>query len=213
MARGGWWGFRMELTLTEMIALLLGAIGSAFAIFLLGVWVGKGWEARQLQAEQQIVRVPIEPDVATRPEREEREMEFYEALIHPEPSPTPESAGAPPPPSVAAPPPSPKPTPKPTPPKPPAPKASVPSPKVDRAPEEGKWSVQVLASRDPRVARRLAQSLAREGYRARVVELRGAGGTRYRVRVGPFPSFERATEAAGRLRRRPGITEAFVASD
>jgi len=209
MARGGWWGFRVELTLTEMVAVLVGAIGSAFAIFLLGIWVGKGWEARQLKAEQQIVRVPIEPDLATRPAQEEGEMEFYEALVHPEPSPTPEPAGARPSPLVAASPPSPKPTPA----KRPEPKAPSPSPAVKKAPEEGKWSVQVLASRDPQTARRLAQSLAREGYRTRVVELRGAGGTRYRVRVGPFASFERATEAARRLRRRPGITEAFVASD
>lgn len=209
MARGGWWGFRIELTLTETIAVLVGAIGSAFAIFLLGVWVGKGWEARQLKAEQQIVRVPIEPDLVTRPAQEGREMEFYEALIHPEPSPTPESAGTPPSPSVAAAPRLPKPTRS----ERPVPKPSAPGPEVERPPQEGKWSVQVLASKDPQTARRLAQSLARDGYRARVMELRSTGGTRYRVRVGPFPSFERATEAAGRLRRRPGITEAFVASD
>jgi cell division septation protein DedD len=80
-----------------------------------------------------------------------------------------------------------------------------------RAP--GEWSVQVAATRDPRTADGIVQRLKGAGYDAYVLRLRRGGETFHRVRVGHYGSLDQAREAAARLRRLPGIQEAFVASD
>ncbi len=204
MARGGWWGFHIELSFPEVAAVVAGAVGSAFVIFLLGVWVGKGWEARRLTEEQQLIRMPVGDKAATAGSKDEGRLQFYERLTAPKRSPagsvgqagrgTPAAAKgvkrksrA----SVAV---------------------GVQAAKVDQA-RKGKWSVQVLASKDENSAGRLLTELQKAGFKAYIVKLRKDGELRYRVRVGPFPSLDSARDAAAQLRHRRGITETFVASE
>jgi cell division septation protein DedD len=83
------------------------------------------------------------------------------------------------------------------------------------APRSGKgdWSVQVSATRDPRTADAILRRLKTKGYEAFVLKVRRRGETFYRVRVGHFASLEEAQQVVSRLRREPGVPEAFVASD
>jgi len=73
--------------------------------------------------------------------------------------------------------------------------------------------VQVTATRDPRTADDVLKRLRARGYDAYIVRVRREGATFYRVRVGHFPSMEYASQLVSRLRREPGVPEAFVASD
>jgi cell division septation protein DedD len=88
--------------------------------------------------------------------------------------------------------------------------AAVPTP---RAPSKGDWSVQVSATRDPRTADGVLRRLRGKGYDAFVLKVRRRGETFYRVRVGHYGSLEEAQQVVSRLRREPGVPEAFVASD
>jgi cell division septation protein DedD len=82
-----------------------------------------------------------------------------------------------------------------------------------RAPAKGDWSVQVSATRDPRTADGVLRRLRTKGYDAFVLKVRRRGETFYRVRVGHYRSLEEAQVVVSRLRREPGVPEAFVASD
>ena len=77
----------------------------------------------------------------------------------------------------------------------------------------GEWSVQVTATREAHTADDLVKRLRARGYEAYIVRARREGATYYRVRVGHFPSMEHASQMVSRLRREPGVPEAFVASD
>jgi len=88
--------------------------------------------------------------------------------------------------------------------------AVVPTP---RAPVKGDWSVQVSATRDPRTADTVLRRLRSKGYDAFVLKVRRRGETFYRVRVGHYASLDDAQHVVSRLRREPGVPEAFVASD
>lgn len=77
----------------------------------------------------------------------------------------------------------------------------------------GDWSVQVSATRDPRTADAILRRLKTKGYEAFVLKVRRRGETFYRVRVGHYGSLEEAQQVVTRLRREPGVPEAFVASD
>jgi DedD protein len=77
----------------------------------------------------------------------------------------------------------------------------------------GLWSVQVTATRDSRTADEMVRRLRAKGYEAYVVKARRQDGTFYRVRVGRFASMEQAGQMVSKLRREPGVPEAFVASD
>lgn len=77
----------------------------------------------------------------------------------------------------------------------------------------GDWSVQVSATRDPRTADTILRRLKTKGYEAFVLKVRRRGETFYRVRVGHYGSLEEAQQVVTRLRREPGVPEAFVASD
>jgi len=79
--------------------------------------------------------------------------------------------------------------------------------------ENGAWSVQVTATREPHTADDLLKRLRAKGYDAYIVRARREGAMFYRVRVGHYPSMERASQMVSRLRREPGVPEAFVASD
>jgi cell division septation protein DedD len=82
-----------------------------------------------------------------------------------------------------------------------------------RSPAKGDWSVQVSATRDPRTADAVLRRLRTKGYDAFVLKVRRRGETFYRVRVGHYASLEEAQQVVSRLRREPGVPEAFVASD
>ena len=82
-----------------------------------------------------------------------------------------------------------------------------------RSPAKGDWSVQVSATRDPRTADTVLRRLRAKGYDAFVLKIRRGGETFYRVRVGHYVSLEEAQQVLSRLRREPGVPEAFVASD
>ena len=82
-----------------------------------------------------------------------------------------------------------------------------------KAPSRGDWSVQVSATRDPRTADGVLRRLQAKGYEAFVLKVRRRGETFYRVRVGHYESLEEAQQVVSRLRREPGVPEAFVASD
>ncbi len=88
--------------------------------------------------------------------------------------------------------------------------ATAPTP---RAPTRGEWSVQVSATRDPRTADAVLRRLRAKGYDAFVLKVRRRGETFYRVRVGHYGSLDEAQQVVSRLRREPGVPEAFVASD
>jgi cell division septation protein DedD len=77
----------------------------------------------------------------------------------------------------------------------------------------GAWSVQVTATREPHTANDMVKRLRARGYDAYIVRARRDGAIFYRVRVGHFPSMEYASQLVTRLRREPGVPEAFVASD
>jgi cell division protein FtsN len=78
---------------------------------------------------------------------------------------------------------------------------------------KGDWSVQVSATRDPRTADTVLRRLRAKGYDAFVLKVRRRGETFYRVRVGHYGTLEEAQQIVTRLRREPGVPEAFVASD
>lgn len=90
--------------------------------------------------------------------------------------------------------------------------AVAPTP-VTRTGAKGDWSVQVSATRDPRTADAVLRRLKGKGYDAFVLKVRRRGETFYRVRVGHYVSLEEAQQVVSRLRREPGVPEAFVASD
>jgi cell division septation protein DedD len=77
----------------------------------------------------------------------------------------------------------------------------------------GAWSVQVSATRDPQTADDVLKRLRAKGYEAYIVKARREGAMFYRVRVGHYGSMEHASQMVSRLRREPGVPEAFVASD
>jgi cell division septation protein DedD len=88
--------------------------------------------------------------------------------------------------------------------------ATAPTP---RPATRGDWSVQVSATRDPRTADAVLRRLRGKGYDAFVLKVRRRGETFYRVRVGHYASLDEAQQVVSRLRREPGVPEAFVASD
>ncbi|MEO6025347.1 MAG: SPOR domain-containing protein [Candidatus Binatia bacterium] len=90
--------------------------------------------------------------------------------------------------------------------------AAVPTPAL-RTGAKGDWSVQVSATRDPRTADTVLKRLRTKGYDAFVLKVRRRGETFYRVRVGHYGTLEEAQQVVSRLRREPGVPEAFVASD
>lgn len=108
------------------------------------------------------------------------------------------------------------------PPPPPSPAASpaarlavaIAKPETEIPPNTGgEWSVQVSATRDPRTAQGIMKKLKERGYTAYVRETKRQGATFYRVRVGHYASLEEANKVVSRLRKEPGVPEAFVASD
>lgn len=77
----------------------------------------------------------------------------------------------------------------------------------------GSWSVLANPTRDEGEAADLVYRLKARGYDASLVRVAREGDTWYRVRVGRYPSQQRAAEAVRQLREREGVARAFVAED
>ena len=73
----------------------------------------------------------------------------------------------------------------------------------------GAFFVQVFAGHDRAAARQVIDRLKGEGYEVRLFDESGAGGAILRVRVGGYPSEDRARTIAGNL-RKSGYADAFV---
>jgi cell division septation protein DedD len=242
MAGGGESRFRFELTRLELAGLIVSTAASLFIVFLLGVYAGRGLGGQRLDEAERVVRLPVAPAAAEETPGAEADLTFDDTLgddDHPTrlaadgaraalPERAPEVAYAPP--SPAA-----------TPGRGAAERAAAEAPgapAVVRTPEArlavalavphasaippaaalpsgngGAWSVQVTATREPQTANDMVKRLRARGYDAYIVRARRDGAIFYRVRVGHFPAMEYASQLVTRLRREPGVPEAFVASD
>ncbi len=215
---------RFEFGWLELISLVLVFSVGAAAVFLLGIFVGQGLQEQRIRGEDRTVRLTID-GLATGPTEVADDVQLVDKLDRPAPLPTIElrvkpqasplatalatatpvtpptaSPGALPTPSVA---PSPRPTPMPT----------VSPSRGVLGDDRGRWSVQVNATRDPLVARRMVESLRAQGYRAYEVRVRLQGETWLRVRVGRFVTMEEATAIVVRLKGNGGFTRAFLVEE
>ena len=96
----------------------------------------------------------------------------------------------------------------------PAKEAPKKAPAVEKAPEQkGRYSVQVASLKQEAKALEILDRLKKSGVNGYVVraEIKDLG-PRYRVRVGPFPTREKATETAGIIRLKHKLP-AYVAVD
>jgi cell division septation protein DedD len=215
-------------------------LGAAFTfaslvIFILGVFVGKGIEARKLQhKEEPLVRIPVKPSApqsGTAPAAPGKdEITFNESV----PKRT-AAAGAaedstrtvkPAEKVVKA-----AETKQDTAPKIDAaalktpekkPEASAPAEntakKIERVEtaeqkEEGKvWRAQVNAFPDERSARQIVDRLKNKGYNAYVTEVQNRGKSWFRVSVGKYNSREEADKVVEALRTKENFPKAFAAS-
>lgn len=85
--------------------------------------------------------------------------------------------------------------------------AAQPTPKPEplvssaKPPDKGTFVVQVASFKKENQAKEMAQRLIKSGLSAYVRQVKlPEVGTRYRVRIGPFPDHESAKAAAGRIR-------------
>ena len=233
--------FRFELGRVEVAGVVVSTAAGLFVVFLLGIYAGRGMAERRLDFDDQIVRVPVQS--AENAPQESDELTFYETLAREEAAPHPDHApeaaerlkevvaaktlgeedlaeGDETPPARQA---IAKAVEKPAPPRAES-KPRVAVALVDEDPAVanddarpaatgGEWSVQVAAPRDPRHAERIKRQLTTAGYRTYIIKTLRQGETFHRVRVGHYPSLDDARQVASLLRREPGVTGAFVASD
>jgi DedD protein len=201
---------------------------AAVIIFFLGLFVGKGIEARKIvKAEEPLVKIPVTPPAqgsgGGRSQPKE-ELTFYDTLTknpgappsepRPKASREPEKTAAPPvkdnkpqtkeerfakaPAKNAE--------------KSETAKIALPSENPDRG-EPGKpWTVQINALPDPRSAQIWVDRLKNKGYNAYSSEVLNKGKTWYRVRVGRYGSREEAEKIEQALRTKENFTKAFVTS-
>jgi cell division septation protein DedD len=226
---------RYFFTLGQMVLL-----GAAFAltcliVFLFGIVIGKGIEARKMVTpEEPLVKMPIKPSVQGSTgavgAAPKEELTFYETLTR---APRHQAGleengrgkdekhtaalnrdplrdGKQREPTRAA---------VPAPEKKPEQTASLPTatatPPAEGAAhkDNGKlWTVQVNAYPDERSARQLVDQLKNKGYNAQVTETRNNGKTWYRVRVGSYRSREQADKALADLKSKEKFDKAFATS-
>ena len=74
----------------------------------------------------------------------------------------------------------------------------------------GEWAVQLGSFAERGNAERLSDWCRERGLGVKIVSTNGDGGTRYRVRVGPYESRESARAAAAQLSRQPQGRGAFA---
>jgi len=207
------------LGLGQLFALLFGFLITSALIFLFGIWVGRDITERRLASQERVVRmpVPIQPTPAADAKSTEVDLAFYQKLKEKAEQRLQETAVAGPP-SPAAPrlgqvvPPA----------SPPARATekrqaqATPTARTKKEAEAGDewadkgWTVQVNATTNPQQATDLARGLRGKGYDAYTVQAPMHGQTWYRVRVGRFPSKDKAKELEAKLKSSEGMENAYV---
>ena len=179
--------------------LILGCLTVLGATFVLGFVAGRGWPSIPFSLTRSAATEKASKDKADRRARAPEPtptLTFYEALTAPLTSPP--QAKPPKPARVekteAAPQQVPAP-PVPSPAPPPAASERTPPP----AAKDGRFTVQFGAYEARGPAETLRARLAASGHDAYIVDSDGAGGTRFRVRVGTFATREAAQEFAARI--------------
>jgi DedD protein len=206
------------LGLGQLFALIFGFLITSALIFLFGIWVGRDITERRLTSQERVVRmpVPIQPTPAVEAKGTDVDVAFYQKLKEKAEQRLQETAAAsapspvPPRGAGAAPP-------QPT----PARMAEHRAPQVapiarekrdagpgDEWADKG-WTVQVNATTNPQQATDLAHGLRAKGYDAYTVQAPMRGQTWYRVRVGRFPTRDKARELEAKLKNE-GMENAYV---
>jgi len=215
----------------QMVLLGAGFTLASVIIFVLGIFVGKGIEARKiLKPEEPLVKIPVKPGTqqsSGAPAGDE--ITFNDSLPKPAASAAAEEkpeavkpAGK----DAAA-----ERKEKPAPSKPKAPAVKVaekqvnePAPAAETAQktetaangeskEAGKtWRAQVNAFPDERSAKLIVDRLKDKGYNAYVTEIQNRGKTWYRVNVGKFGTRDEADKMVELLRAKENYPKAFAAS-
>ena len=210
----------------QLFALIFGFLITSALIFLFGIWIGRAWMESRLVQEERIVRLPVPtPAGGQEDERsEEADLSFYRELKEkayqrlqnvPTPipaTPAPVAQQVSPPttvPTHTRGPVTEKPKTAATPVPPAAAKRTEPSPPAKEWADAG-WTVQVNATTNIQQATELARSLRAKGYEAYTVQAPLHGQTWYRVRVGRFPTKEKAQELETHLKTREHLDSAYV---
>lgn len=223
-------------TLGQMVLLGTAFILTSAVIFLLGIFIGQGIEARKMvRPEEPLVKIPVKPSVegsaGPAGAAPKEELTFYETLTKlPQSQPalnekvkdakepakplkrefkeTKSESGNDPlsRPRKAM-------EKKPEPDTSPAVTAVTPPAETAQRTENGKvWSVQVNAYPDERSAKQLVDRLKNKGYNAVITEAPNKGKVWYRVRVGRYGSREEADKAVEDLKSKEKLEKAFATS-
>jgi cell division septation protein DedD len=207
------------LGLGQLFALIFGFLITSALIFLFGIWVGRDITERRLASQERVVRmpVPIQPTPAADAKGTDVDLTFYQKLKEKAEQRLQETATAGTPSPAAARvtqmvPPTSTPTgamgkraPQ-----------TTPTARPKRETEHGEewadkgWTVQVNATTNPQQATDLAHGLRSKGYDAYTVQAPMRGQTWYRVRVGRFPSRDKAKELETKLKSAEGMENAYV---
>jgi cell division septation protein DedD len=201
--------------------LLMGvAFGLAsLAIFLLGMFVGKGIEERKIaKKEEPLVKIPVAPEggVSGTQAQKKDEITFNNSVAKAPTAPLVEEIAKEEKPAVKT------------------AKTEIPAPKVERKTEKAAvettskqtetggnaestdqsktWRVQVNAFPDDRSAKLLVDRLKNKGYNAYVSEVENAGKTWYRVSVGQYSTRKEADKVLEVLKTKEKFPKAFAAS-
>jgi len=211
------------LGIGQLFVIIFGFLITSALIFLFGIWVGRDIAERRLAQEERVVRMPIATPLPAKeePKREDVDATFFEKLKAQAEKRLEETA------TIASPtltrsvqvvtptraaPRLPEgdaamPTMKPKHPDLPKPTAAA---KPGEEWADAGWTVQVNATTSPEQANELAQRLRAKGYDAYTLQAPMHGQTWYRVRVGRFPTRDKARELEGRLKNDEGLQNAYV---
>lgn len=213
-------GRRFEFGWLDVLGLILAFAGGSAIVFFLGVFVGKGLQEGRVRSEERVVRLPID-GVA---ESATRSSAKAQRALPPEPTatmlaglaikPAPTATRSPRPTETRVPV---RPVPTASPVRRPAATAAPDLPPATASPivasPEGRWAVQVNATKSAKTAKRLITQLRLRGYKAYLVEVRLRGETWYRVRVGRFGTMEEATAMVVRLKNKERYPRAFLVEE
>lgn len=207
------------LGLGQLFALIFGFLITSALIFLFGIWVGRDITERRLASQERVVRqpVPVQPTPVAEAKSTDVDLAFYQKLKEKAEQRLQETAtaGAPSPaaprraPAVAATSAPAGATVKRAP-------QATPTARPQREAEHGEewadkgWTVQVNATTNPQQATDLARGLRAKGYDAYTVQAPMRGQTWYRVRVGRFPSRDKAKELEAKLKSAEGMENAYI---
>ncbi len=206
--------------LGQLFALIFGFLITSALIFLFGIWVGRDITERRLARQERVVRlpIPIQPTQAAEARGGEVDVAFYEKLKEKAVQRLQETAAA----SSTSPtvargahagtparPPSHATEQRAVQVTPTARPSRTETVQRDEWADKG-WTVQVNATTNPQQATDLARGLRAKGYDAYTLQAPMRGQTWYRVRVGRFPTREKAKEVETRLRTTEGMENAYV---